>query len=230
MQQAAAGAPSGSICLAVRQHAGRGRHGRSWISPAGGNLYLSLLWRFAISSAQLGALSLAVGVGIASALTMLGASDLVLKWPNDLHWQRRKLGGILLEVSGDRHASAAVIGIGINRVLDAEHAAMIDQPWVDLATVLAATKQPLIGHDLLAGAIISALLDLLPRYATSGLTAFLSDWAQFDGYRGESVTVNGEISGRYLGINSQGALQLEQQGQVRSIQSGEVQLCRIYTQ
>lgn len=101
MREAAHGAPSGTVCLAERQTAGQGRHGRCWVSPFGANLYLSILWRYPCGPAGLSGLSLAAGAVVADALRQLGVQGLVLKWPNDLLWGGRKLGGILLEVSGE---------------------------------------------------------------------------------------------------------------------------------
>lgn len=100
MRCAGDGAPGGSVCLAERQRAGRGRHGRSWVSPFGANIYLSILWRYPLAPAQLGGLSLAAGVAVARALAAAGAQQIGVKWPNDLHWRRRKLAGLLLEVAG----------------------------------------------------------------------------------------------------------------------------------
>jgi len=68
MRLAAGGAPSGSVCLAERQTAGRGRRGREWVSPFGVNLYLSLLWRYPFAPSNLGGASLAVGAVLADAL------------------------------------------------------------------------------------------------------------------------------------------------------------------
>ena len=88
-------APSGTVCLAERQTAGRGRRGRTWVSPFAANLYLSVLWRYPIGPAALGGVSLAAGVAVARVLAGLGVADLGLKWPNDLLWRGRKLGGLL---------------------------------------------------------------------------------------------------------------------------------------
>ncbi|HEX7025963.1 MAG TPA: biotin--[acetyl-CoA-carboxylase] ligase, partial [Gammaproteobacteria bacterium] len=120
------------VCLAEQQTAGRGRRGRSWQSPYGTSLALSLMWRFEAGAAALAGLSLATGVVVAESLEQAGAAGLQLKWPNDLVWQGRKLGGILLEVAGDVTGPCyVVIGIGLNIATETGHAAMqsVDQPW-----------------------------------------------------------------------------------------------------
>ena len=106
--------PLGTVCLAECQTQGRGRIGRVWHTPPGGNICLSLLWRFNDFNAFSG-LSLAIGVAIVRALRTAGVEGVGLKWPNDILWRERKLGGILVEVSGEAHDNhSVVIGIGLN--------------------------------------------------------------------------------------------------------------------
>lgn len=133
LEQSTQGAASGTCVLAERQTAGRGRRGRVWHSPFGSNLYLSMLWRFDAGPAALGPLSLAAGTAVAQALQYLGVSGVQLKWPNDIHWQARKLGGLLIEVAGETHGpSQAVLGLGLNIRMPDGAKDRIDQPWVDL--------------------------------------------------------------------------------------------------
>src|SRR5690606_2169756 len=89
------------LCVAELQNAGRGRRGRSWTAPFGGSLCMTLGWQFAEAPPTFTALSLAVGVAVVKALRSLGASEVALKWPNDLIWHGRKLGGILIEMRGE---------------------------------------------------------------------------------------------------------------------------------
>jgi BirA family biotin operon repressor/biotin-[acetyl-CoA-carboxylase] ligase len=106
-------APQWSVVLADEQTAGRGRHGRSWISPPGG-LYLSVLLRPNLAAGRAALLPLAVAVAACEALEELGLRARI-KWPNDLVVADRKLGGILVEASSDgSRLEAAVVGIGVN--------------------------------------------------------------------------------------------------------------------
>ncbi len=229
MQQASEGAPSGSVCLAERQRDGRGRQGRRWISPFGVNLYLSVLWRYAGGPAQLGGLSLAAGVAVAEALQGMGAQDIGLKWPNDVHWHRRKLAGLLLEVAGEAQGpSHVVVGVGINlrmdRTTDRHGAAAIDQPWVDLREVM--QGEP-CSRNALAAACIARLFAVLARYDRDGLAPFRSDWLRFDAYRGERVSIHHgdrRILGTHVGIGEGGELLLEQDGRILACHAGEVSL------
>src|SRR5690349_8979828 len=96
LRRAAGGARAGSVIAAEWQPAGRGRMDREWHAAIGGALTFSVLWRFSQGAAALAGLSLAVGVALSRAVANLGASDVQLKWPNDLLWRERKLGGVLI--------------------------------------------------------------------------------------------------------------------------------------
>lgn len=225
MAEAQGGASSGTVCLAERQTAGRGRRGRTWISPFGSNLYLSVLWRYALAPATLGGASLAVGVAMARVLRDAGVGEIALKWPNDLWWRRRKLAGLLLEVGGEAQGpSFLVAGLGINLRMPADQGQVIDQPWTDLSTVLG---EHCPGRNALAGGLIAALCSALDTYGRLGLEPFLEDWDAFDGLRGETVRLRlGEqlIEGVHAGIAPDGALRLLTDQGVRSYHAGEVSL------
>jgi BirA family transcriptional regulator, biotin operon repressor / biotin---[acetyl-CoA-carboxylase] ligase len=221
----AAGAPAGSVCLAERQSAGRGRRGRHWVSPFGANLYLSILWRYTRCPAALGGASLAAGVAVARVLRGCGVTDLGLKWPNDLLWQRRKIGGLLLEVTGEAQGpSALVAGLGLNLRMDSEAARAIDQPWADLHQAL---DGQLPGRNRLAALLIDALADALARFGESGLAPFIPDWESFDCLLGEPVRLRlGECTlvGEHAGIGPDGYLRLRTPEGVRIFHAGEVSL------
>jgi BirA family biotin operon repressor/biotin-[acetyl-CoA-carboxylase] ligase len=216
------GLPSGSVCLAEHQSGGRGRRGRAWVSPYGANLYLSLLWRFELAPAALGPLSVAVGVLLAEALADVGAEGLGLKWPNDLLWDGRKLAGVLIEVSGEATGPAhAIIGIGVNASMSALAAAAIDQPWVDLRTVLG---RP-VDRNVLASRVLSRLAPGLERFAREGLAPFRRAWDRLDLAIGRRITLTaGEhvVEGECRGLDPDGALLVTTGGQTRRYLSGEV--------
>jgi BirA family biotin operon repressor/biotin-[acetyl-CoA-carboxylase] ligase len=225
MEKAAAGAPAGTACLAESQTAGRGRLGRAWQSPFGGNLYLSLLGRFAEPAAAAG-LSLAAGVATLRALRRAGVEGAGLKWPNDILWQERKLGGILLEVSGEAHGRCAVVvGIGLNVRMPKRAAQAIDQAWADLGQA-SANEPP--SRNRLAALLLEELLQLLADYPEQGLRAYLREWRQWHCHDGrEAVLQIGDkaIAGVVAGISDQGLLVLDcAEGGRREFASGDVRL------
>ncbi|GAB4353190.1 MAG: bifunctional biotin--[acetyl-CoA-carboxylase] ligase/biotin operon repressor BirA [Methylohalobius crimeensis] len=224
--------PAASICLAEMQTAGRGRLGRNWVSPFGANIYLSLLWRFRRGE-SLGGLSLAVGVETVRVLRKLGLADLRLKWPNDILWQERKLGGILIEaITESQGQCVVVVGLGLNLRLPPGAADAIDQPWVDIRTILGggASRPDLAvpSRNRMAGDLSSRLLALLNAYGSEGLTPWLEDWRRWNCVLGRRVTVD-EIGQRYeataVNVTEEGSLVLRRDdGRRRLLAAGDVRL------
>lgn len=225
LAQSAAGSPSGQVCLAEQQTAGRGRRGRQWISPFGTNIYLSILWRYPLAPVELSGLSLAAGLAIVRVLASQGIADIGLKWPNDILWQERKLAGLLLEVTGESEGpSQVVLGVGLNTNLSQQQAEAIDQPWVDLATIPHGEK---ISRNRLAAKLINQLLEALDNFETCGLSPLLEEWRRHDLYHGKPVRLrmgNRVIDGIHHGIDETGALLLGNGGDVRAYHAGEVTL------
>ena len=216
---------NGTVCLAEMQTAGKGRLGRSWVSPYGQNIYMSFFWRFKNGLSTLAGLSLACGVAVCSALKELGVEGHGLKWPNDILWQGKKLGGILVEIQGESQSEySAIIGIGINYDMGEKASEGIDQPWVDLANI----KEGRVGRNKLAAMVIDKVLGVLEDYESTGLLPYVSDWNAFDCYHGEKVKIlSGKtaIQGVAKGISSTGELLLlRPNGQLEGVSSGEVSL------
>lgn len=220
MRRAVEGAPRGSVCLAEYQEAGRGRRGRDWISPFGGNIYLSLLWRFT-ARGDLSGLSLALGVAVLRALRRVGLEEAGLKWPNDIVCGERKLAGILLEMAGEASGPSHVVaGVGVNVRMGAAGAA-IDQAWVDLETLLGRRVE----RNALAAALLDEAVLALQEYERGGLAVFLEDWRAADVLSGRPVVVRleqGSVAGIACGIDPAGALLVEGDAGVRSFTAGEV--------
>lgn len=223
VEQTRAQMEPGRACLAEMQTAGRGRRGRQWVSPFGASVYLSVSWRFACSPTALGALSLAAGVTVARTLDELGAEGVQLKWPNDLVWGGRKLGGVLVELAGEAAGPChVVIGVGINAGMPERSGAGIDQPWTDLAAVCG---RGTISRNRLAGRLINHLLDAMCRYEAAGAGPFLKEWRNRDALRGRPVAV--QVAGRTVegvavGIDGQGALLVDTGMERLCLTSGEV--------
>lgn len=221
------GASSGYLVLAEQQSNGQGRRGRTWVSPFGCNLFLSLLWRFQYGPAQLGCLSLFIAVAIVRALKIIGIKDAGVKWPNDIVWQNKKLGGILLEMRGEHSGpSAVVIGIGLNIAMPvaSEEVDKIDQPWVDLETIMGKK----INRNNLTALVINALFDVLNDIPDEQ-NKLLAEWQQMDILKDQQVDVmfaDKTISGKALGINHDGALRLRHDGKEIVCYSGEVSIRR----
>lgn len=212
-------------CLAEHQTAGRGRRGRQWQSPFGANIYLSLRWQFADTPVDLSALALMVGVVIAEELERIGVASPGLKWPNDLVWQGRKLGGILIELHGEAGGACdVVIGTGLNISMPRTTADAIDQPWVDLEEILG-DRRP--SRSRLAGKLTGGLIEAIGQFQREGFAPFASRWQRLDLLAGKPVRLEQQgqlIDGVAAGVDADGALRLEVDGSVRRFLAGDVSL------
>ncbi|WP_116475739.1 bifunctional biotin--[acetyl-CoA-carboxylase] ligase/biotin operon repressor BirA [Zobellella maritima] len=214
----------GDVCLAECQTAGRGRRGRTWISPFGGQLIMSMYWRMDQGMAAAMGLSLVVGIAVVEALAAEGFTGVQLKWPNDLYLNGRKLAGILVEMSGTAGGPChLVIGMGLNLVLPREQQQRIDQPWAELAELA-----PVTDRNRLVVTLVRYLQEYLTRFEANGIADFREQWNRLDYFNGKPVRVlmgEQEIHGIARGIEEQGALLLElESGEIRRFLGGEISL------
>lgn len=216
-----------TVCIAEHQTAGRGRQGRSWIAPPGAAITLSVGWLFRKAARDLPALSLATGVAAARALARCGARGVRLKWPNDIWFDDRKLGGILLELRPEPAGQAfVVIGVGVNVVLDAAAQAALAVQGVRAAD-LVETCALAPSRNRVAGALLDELLGMLVQFEQEGFTPFRAAWTALDALRGRPSRVlygNTWVAGLPQGVDGDGALVFDAGGQVRRFSSGEVSL------
>lgn len=211
------------VCLAEYQTAGKGRRGRQWIAPFGQNIILSVLWRFESGTAAIGGLSLAIGVVVVQALSHIGITGVGLKWPNDLYWQGRKLGGILIEVIGETNGPCSVVvGLGLNGYLPLQAAADVDQACVDLKQIMGYAPN----RNVVTAALLNSIVPLLAEFEHTELATYLKVWRQYDCMLGKNVTVmlhNQLIHGIVSGIDDEGLLLLQNaNGEVQAFASGEI--------
>jgi BirA family biotin operon repressor/biotin-[acetyl-CoA-carboxylase] ligase len=211
------------VCCAETQTAGRGRRGRDWRSPLGGNLYFSLLKRFDHGMGALTGLSLAAGTAVIAALSDCGVAGAGLKWPNDVLAGGRKLAGVLIELGGEFLGPChAVIGVGINLRLPDDIAAAIDQPATDIATVTGADPP---ARNRLAGRLLARLIETLDRFAEHGFAAIAPEYARVDLLRGKPVRITaaeGVGDGIAEGVDSRGALRVRHGDVIAHYDSAEV--------
>lgn len=221
--------PPGSAfaCAAELQTQGRGRRGRPWINAFGEGLALSMSWSFAETPKDLSALSLAVGVGVARAARRFGAQHVGLKWPNDIWFRDKKIGGILIEMRSEAGGPAfVVIGVGMNLDPSPEALRVIQSTGVSAAgLVQACAVKP--SRNALAGAIIDELLGVLRKFAARGFAPFRDEWLGLDALRHRPVNVllgAEKLSGTAAGIDEDGGLLLDIGGTLRKFVSGEASL------
>ena len=204
-------AVEGDWLVADRQTAGRGRHGREWVSP-GGNLYATTLVTLRDGDPVAPTLALVAGIAAFDVLCMPG---LQLKWPNDLIVGSAKLGGILLERSGQ----AIVIGMGVNL---ASHPDMSDRPSTSLAALGVS-----LTRDVLVQRLIQSVAAWVAEWRSQRLPAVRDAWlarAHAIGTMLSAAVPDGtRVSGSFAGLTETCALRLAlADGQVRVIDAGDV--------
>jgi BirA family biotin operon repressor/biotin-[acetyl-CoA-carboxylase] ligase len=211
--------------IAGRQTAGRGRAGRSWVSPEG-NLYTSIAFCCSAPMENAGQLSLIAGISLLEAIRastdLAQDAPLRLKWPNDILMGTAKMGGILVESTSARGSPGflAVVGFGLNL---SSHPEDLGRTVTSLGRH---TQTPA------PAALLASLAEQFPRWLDiwkngDDFAAVRRAWMERAGPIGEAMTVNladGPISGTYRGLAETGALLAEVDGQVREINHGDVAL------
>lgn len=205
-QAATAGAPDGHVVVADQQTRGRGSRGRRWSSPAGGDLYFSVVAHLDLSPSQLAPLTLAVGLATAEAVDAFVESPAQVKWPNDVWIGGLKVAGVLVETAsfGERSAPA-VIGIGVN-----VNRGPLPEPLASEATSLRlAQGSPEPGLD--RAEVLAQLLSQLERrvdvFRKQGPGPILAALEARLALRGQRVRLDGE-EGVFEGLSEQGAVRL----------------------
>ena len=215
---------SGQVCLAEYQSAGRGRRGRQWISPFGSQIYLSMYWYLEQGLAASTGLSLVTALAVSDAVKAHSDVQVQLKWPNDIYLDGVKLAGILIDLEGQAlEPSHSVIGVGLNLHMPEEAGKLIEQKWTDLQS----HSKVKIDRNALSAQLISCLHKRLHQYQQTGLAPMLDEWHALDAFLNKRVKlITGEriTHGICRGVNNQGALLLEVNGQVKPVYGGEVSL------
>jgi BirA family biotin operon repressor/biotin-[acetyl-CoA-carboxylase] ligase len=167
-----------AVCFSEYQSAGRGRLGRSWVSPFLSNVYMSLLWNFNVDIAELPGLPILTGLAVVYALEKAtNIQGIQLKWPNDIMWNNDKLGGILIDIIGECNGSCSVvIGIGLNVNMPDNLLSKIEKPWTAINRII---NTP-VSRNLIAGTLLDFLIAHLVQFSKSGLSKFLTEWEEKD--------------------------------------------------
>jgi BirA family biotin operon repressor/biotin-[acetyl-CoA-carboxylase] ligase len=217
------------VCVAEVQNAGRGRRGRSWVAPFGSGICMSMSWQFVEAPPAFSALSLAVGVAAVRAFGRLGVEGVGLKWPNDLIWQQRKLGGILIEMRGESAGPAqVVIGLGINMRMPAPVRLMLaEQQAALIADVPEIMRERTPTRNALIAMLAEEITKMLQTFGQRGFEPFADEWRRLDTLADAQVKVMSGTEtafGRARGVEIDGTLLVDVDGVLRRFASGEVSL------
>jgi BirA family biotin operon repressor/biotin-[acetyl-CoA-carboxylase] ligase len=227
LNQARLGAAEGLCIVARRQTAGRGRHGRAWISEADAGLYFSIVLRPKIETRFLPLMTLMTAVAVHDTLEEAFNLECDIKWANDIHVRDKKICGILAETADAARGLAVVVGIGINL-----KSSNFPPEIAEIATSIEAESAQKINSDELLEALTRFLdyhYEILHK--ARGAEIIRQEWKRRSSYAfGKKVRVfleNETIYGTTGGIEENGALRvLTDTGETRIIQAGDVEKLR----
>lgn len=224
--------------MADTQTAGRGRRGRNWLSSPENSLTFSIAYPFnrAGGVAQLSGLSLMCGLsviyGISEyfqiSLNLLKDKGLSLKWPNDILINQAKLAGILVEggQTTPNDPTWMIAGVGINLSGQSIEATNSGYGVANLNDLFS-SEQP-IDREKLWKAISHNLIEQFGLLNESGFTVFKDDWNEWNAFKNQAVNLSqdGQVisTGKFIGINDDGALLIETDNQIKTVHNGELSL------
>ncbi|RGY99646.1 biotin--[acetyl-CoA-carboxylase] ligase [Clostridium sp. AM58-1XD] len=223
------GCPHGTLVVADCQNAGKGRRGRNWTSPSGEAVYMSLVLRPEILPSCASMVTLVAAMAVAEGIRQVTGLDPMIKWPNDIVVNGKKICGILTEMSAEMDCiHYVVIGIGIN-VNQKE----FPEDIRDKATSLLLEKKESLSRSEIAAAVMESFEEFYSRYEKTGdLTLLMEDYNRMLVNTGKEVLImapSGNYSGTSQGIDRNGELLVQMDdGSVRRVISGEVSVRGIY--
>ena len=207
------------ICIAEEQTKGRGRRGKSWISPKFKNIYFSL--NSYLKKEDLSGLSIAVALSVSKVLTKINVMSLI-KWPNDLLVGNKKICGILIETAKVGELTKVVIGIGIN--VNMEYSELIDQEW----TSIKLEKKQSVDRNSIITEMINQLCITLNKFEQEEFDYFLNKFTSLDLLKDKEFTLKDKPNETFIGkgIDNKGLLIAQNLKDQRIVKfsSGEVSL------
>ncbi|HEY9784561.1 MAG TPA: biotin--[acetyl-CoA-carboxylase] ligase [Candidatus Obscuribacterales bacterium] len=226
---ASEGAPEGVFVVARQQTAGRGRLGRTWVSPPDAGLYISVILRPTTPPYKLPVITLACGVAAAEAIASVSRVRVGLKWVNDLIVDGRKLGGILAEMPANTATSALpaaiVVGIGINVELDPDQ---IPPDLKDTITWLSRIDCQPPDRNLLAARLLTRVEKVYDQMLAGEISEILDRWRALSVTLGKNVRTESSgktIEGTAIDIDDSGALIVETSTGIRqTLHAGEISI------
>lgn len=223
-EQARQGAAHGTLVVTEEQTAGRGRRGRSWDSEKSSGIFASLILRPEIPTRRVPMLTLAAGIALVEALQSFGLNDAWLKWPNDVWVGKRKLAGILSELSGELdQVDFVVIGMGVNT-----HQAQFADELAETATSFYRETGRKVNRAELLAHILLELEKVLPLLELEDPASLLAAWQKHDRLLGQRVNViepSSSYTGTAIGLSPTGSLRIAlADGSEKLVLAGDVSI------
>tara|TARA_B100001093_G_scaffold483138_1_gene515393 strand:+ start:851 stop:1609 length:759 start_codon:yes stop_codon:yes gene_type:complete len=219
--------PDRTACIAQQQTQGRGRLGKTWVSPRDNHLFLSYGDHCSLSASKLQGITLAFAVTACEVIESLFhlPKPLSLKWPNDIYYLDKKIGGILLEVEpSQQQSSYLILGIGLNIGTQSCNNQLPEE-----STSLTAITTSSINTRALTASILAAWQECLQVFETDGLHPFLPRWKARDRLYNQLISYqlnSCQLEGYAHGINEQGLLLISNHHQQQACSPSEISLIR----
>lgn len=223
---AAEGAGEGTLVIAEKQIAGKGRKGRVWFSPVGNGIYVSLIVRPTLPPAEAAKMMLMTAVAVAEAVVSVAPLNVRIKWPNDILVNEKKMAGILTEISTDMDAvDYMIIGLGLNVNTPAGE---FPPEIRTLATSLRAETGRTFSRAAVLRAVLQSFETHYDRFMTAGFEPILEKWKAYADIIGRKIRVDmigRSITGDVLEVDRDGVLVIQDdEGKIHKIVSGDVNL------
>ncbi len=220
---ASQGALQGTVVVSREQTVGRGRVKNKWFSPAGG-IWFSVILTPQIIPQKASLFNLLASLAVVNGIQKVSAVPLQIKWPNDIYLGKRKLAGILTEISAEMdQVNSIVVGVGINAKVDSS--SFPDEIKKTAASLWEETEEELFLPEIL-GEILNQLELLYQRSEKEGFEGILEEWRGYDLLKGRDISIDtpsGRVSGKAAGVNSRGALLLESEEEnIEAVLAGTV--------
>ncbi|MDF2532712.1 MAG: biotin--[acetyl-CoA-carboxylase] ligase [Clostridia bacterium] len=226
-QIAEGGFLDGTVIMADEQLNGRGRMGRSWVSPKGKGIWMTIMLKPKINPADASKVTLLAACAICRAIEEICGLYTKIKWPNDIVLNGKKLCGILTEMSAEiDEINYLIIGIGVNVNIDLDD---FPKELQDIATSIKIEK----GDKVIRKELAAAIINNFERYykgfiKTGSIKDYINEYKEKSAVLGKEVIVKSsilELQGTVVDISEEGQLQLElKDGSIKEIISGEVSL------
>lgn len=235
LRQSKAGKELPFACFAEEQTQGRGRRGKSWKMAASSNIAMSIVWPFSLTGQPLHLLPLSVALAIVKVMESFKLKQVQIKWPNDVYVGGKKIAGILIEtlpqkdMSKDRAAIAAVIGVGVNYDMSSI-GRDVSQSLPDFTDIVGEIKRQAIDSQpdrtMIASMLLRGIVDMCQNFQENAKQDLEKYRSHYDYCREKNVDLilddKTVLSGIAQGVNDEAELVVMIDGQKRSFNSAEV--------
>ncbi len=209
-----------AVFIAEHQTQARGQRGKSWLTPLGQSIALSLSSTFKCSLSHLSGLNIAIGVAVIKTLKLYTNKPISLKWPNDIIGESGKIAGILIEAQGRPTTSKACIGVGINWNIADYLLDSINQPCMN-AEIQTVSRSQFIAH------LITEINQVIDEFKSNKLKNLIAQWNKFDSLTKQPIHVTestNSFDATYLKVTANGALQVQVDKEKKLISSASIKL------